>query len=140
MKLHQVKLSLDSKKPVEIINITGRVTAEIKKVGIKRGLVIISVMHTTACVVINEDEEGLMNDFELIPKLIAENENLCKKFKHNENCTNAVAHISASVIGSQKTLSIQNGEIVLGTWQRVLFFELDGPRQNREIHLNIIGE
>jgi secondary thiamine-phosphate synthase enzyme len=140
MKIHQTKISLDTKNSIEVINITGPVTAEIKKIGVKNGYVIISVLHTTACVFVNEDEEGLASDFELIPKLVAENENLCKKFEHNETCANAVAHISASIIGPGKTLSIQNGELVLGTWQRVLFFELDGPRQNREIHLNIIGE
>ncbi len=122
---------------LQVINITGMVRDAVEKSGVKNGLVIVHAPHATAAIVLNEHEPGLEKD---ILKLIEERIPYNYPWQHNLIDDNAGAHLASSVIGSTKILPVKNGEIVRGTWQEILFLELDGPRSVRRVVIEVVGE
>ncbi|MDD5474144.1 MAG: secondary thiamine-phosphate synthase enzyme YjbQ [Candidatus Methanoperedens sp.] len=119
----------------ELIDITDRVRAIVKEGGIKDGICVISTRHTTSGIIINENERGLRNDIlGMLESLVPEN----KSYVHNSIDDNADAHLRAVLLGNSAVLPIEDGHLVLGTWQSVFFVELDGPR-NRSVTIKIIG-
>ncbi len=125
MPPYQNKLALKTQRTTEAIDITSEVTQMIKESGIIRGTALIYTPHTTTAITINESESGLLEDLssqmlKLVPK--------GKGYKHDRIDHNAHAHIMASIIGPSVSVPVVNGELALGTWQSVLFIELDGPR------------
>jgi secondary thiamine-phosphate synthase enzyme len=118
----------------ELIDITDRVRAIVKESGVKDGICVISTRHTTSGIIINENERGLRSDIlEMLETLIPEN----KSYAHNRIDNNADSHLRATLLGNSATLAIEDGHLVLGTWQSVFFVELDGPR-NRSVNVKII--
>lgn len=128
-------LNKESNKRVEIIDITHDINDILNKCKIKDGLVNIFARHSTAGIVINENESGLVKDFQnTIESLIPENNN----YLHDMIDNNADSHIRSFFIGSSETIPIENGSLGLGTWQSVFFVELDGPR-NRKFVITVMG-
>ncbi|MCZ7385446.1 MAG: secondary thiamine-phosphate synthase enzyme YjbQ [Candidatus Methanoperedens sp.] len=118
----------------ELIDITDRVRAIVKESGTKDGICVISTRHTTSAILINENERGLRDDIlEMLETLIPEN----KSYAHNRIDNNADSHLRAALLGNSATLPIEDGHLVLGTWQSVFFVELDGPR-NRSVNVKIL--
>jgi secondary thiamine-phosphate synthase enzyme len=118
----------------ELIDITDRVRAIVKESGTKDGICVISTRHTTSSIIINENERGLRSDIlEMLETLIPENKN----YAHNRIDNNADSHLRAALLGNSAILPIEDGHLVLGTWQSVFFVELDGPR-NRSVNVKII--
>lgn len=118
----------------ELIDITDRVRSIVNESGIKDGICVISTRHTTSGIIINENERGLRSDIlEMLKTLVPEN----KSYAHNSIDNNADAHLRAVLIGSSATIPVEDGHLVLGTWQSVFFVELDGPR-NRSVNVKII--
>ncbi|MFZ3059901.1 MAG: secondary thiamine-phosphate synthase enzyme YjbQ [Candidatus Methanoperedens sp.] len=118
----------------ELIDITDRVRAIVKESGTKDGICVISTRHTTGSIIINENERGLRGDIlEMLETLIPEN----KSYAHNQIDNNADAHLRAALLGNSAVLPIEDGHLVLGTWQSVFFVELDGPR-NRSVNVKIL--
>ncbi len=118
----------------EIIDITDRVRAVVKEYGIKYGICVISTRHSTGSIMINENERGLRNDIlDMLEKLVPENES----YTHNQIDNNAHAHLRAVLLGMSETVPVEDGHIVLGTWQSIFFVELDGPRK-RSINIKIV--
>lgn len=119
-----------------LINITDQVKNRAEESGLREGLCVVQVSHATAGLLINEDEAGLKEDImERILALAPETD-----YKHDQIDNNARAHIISSIIGSSKTLIIKDAQLRLGTWQEIFFVELDGPRSDRVIEIEIIGE
>lgn len=119
----------------ELIDITDRVRAVVKESGIKDGICVISTRHTTSGITVNENERGLRNDIlEMLETLVPEHKN----YAHNRIDNNADAHLRAVLLGNSATIPIEDGHLVLGTWQSIFFVELDGPR-NRSVNVKIIG-
>ena len=86
---------------------------------------------------LNENEKGLLNDFEKVLKdIVKENDN----YQHDRIDNNAASHLRAFLLGPSETIPIIDGRLDLGTWQSVFFIELDGPRRGRTIDLTFIGE
>ena len=119
---------------VEFVDITSKVRATISGAGIRDGIAVVYVPHTTAGITINEAADpSVVEDItgklsQLVP---------CQaSFKHAEG--NSDAHIKASLMGGSVTLIIRDGAPVLGTWQGIFFCEFDGPR-TRKTHMEIIG-
>ncbi len=117
------KIKIKTKKRKEIIDITEKVS---NKIQINEGIVSLKSMHTTAGIFVNEgyDEdlkEDFINYFESLPNI---------NFKHMEG--NSKAHIFSTFIGNHITIPVENKKMILGRWQKILFFEFDGPR-NRKI-------
>ncbi len=131
-----INMDIQTTTRTELIDITDRVRAAVKESGIKDGICVISTRHTTAGIAVNENERGLRNDIlEMLETLIPEN----KSYAHNQIDNNADAHLRSVLLGNSATLPIEDGHLVLGTWQSIFFVELDGPR-NRSVNVKIIEE
>jgi len=111
----------------ELIDITARIQEEISASGIKNGLCLVYIPHTTAGVTVNENadpsvkEDLLMTMKKIVPESLP--------FKHLEG--NSPAHVKASLVGSSINLIVEEGRLSLGTWQGVFFCEFDGPRKRK---------
>ena len=129
-------LNKRSNKRVEIIDVTKDINDILTKSEIKEGLVNIFAKHSTAGIVINENETGLIKDFQnTLESLIPENNN----YLHDRIDNNADSHIRSFFIGSSETVPVENGSLSLGTWQSVFFVELDGPR-SRKFVITVMGK
>lgn len=117
-----------------MINIDSEVEKIIKKSGIKNGICVVFVPHTTAGVTINEGADpAVISDItDTMNKLIPVRE----QYRHMEG--NSDAHIKTSLVGSSEHIIIEDGKPVMGTWQRIFFCEFDGPR-NRKVYVKVTG-
>ncbi len=137
-------LRIDSNANFQIIDITGDIVAILNEIThdnenskIINGIVNIFTKHSTSAIRVNENEKGLLSDFEKVLKdSVKENNN----YKHDFIDNNAAAHIRSFLLGSSETIPIVDGRLDLGTWQSIFFIELDGPRRNRTIDLTFIVE
>lgn len=123
------EFNVSTKERYQLIDITEKVEEIIKESGVQDGLVLVFVAHSTAGILLNENEPGLKGDWLKIFKKITSGID----FAHNRTDNNADAHIIAGLIGNEKTLVIEEGELVLGTWQQIFLVELDGPRTRKVI-------
>ena len=127
-------MDIQTKTRTELIDITDRVRAVVKDSGIKDGICVITTPHTTCGIIVNENESGLRADIlDVLESLVPEN----KKYAHNSIDNNAEAHLRAVLLGNSKTIPLEDGHPVLGTWQSIFFVELDGPR-NRIVNVKLI--
>ncbi|WP_202319498.1 secondary thiamine-phosphate synthase enzyme YjbQ [Archaeoglobus neptunius] len=115
----------------EIVDITSMVE---NSLNVEEGLALIYSPHTTTSIIINEAESGLLEDIiSQIGKLVPYRAG----YRHDRIDSNADAHIKASIFGNSAVVPVKNGRLVLGTWQRILFVEFDGPR-NRKVFVKVI--
>jgi secondary thiamine-phosphate synthase enzyme len=117
----------------DFYNITTQVREAVTKSGVTKGVAVVYCPHTTAGITINENA-----DPDVVHDLLIGLENAfpdCSKFRHGEG--NSSAHLKASAMGSSVTVVIENGKLVLGTWQSVYFTEFDPPR-NRKFYVKIL--
>ena len=134
-------LRISSSSNFQIIDITSDIVAILnettKENKIDNGIVNIFTKHSTSSIRVNENEKGLLLDFEKALKdVIKEKDN----YKHDYIDNNAASHIRAFFLGSSETIPIVDGRLDLGTWQSIFFIELDGPRSNRTVDLTFMGE
>jgi len=123
-----MEIELTTKAKNELVDITEQVRKVVKDSGKKEGICLVYSLHSTAGVVINETEPGLTEDFlTLMGRLVPAG----GAYKHNLVDTNADAHLKVMLAGQSRTIPVIAGELMLGTWQRVLFFEADGPRSRK---------
>jgi secondary thiamine-phosphate synthase enzyme len=120
-------ININTSKRIEMIDITPNILQLIKEQKISGGICSIFVPHTTAAVTINEnaDPTVVKDMLNTLNKLIPHQNN----YLHSEG--NSDAHIKASLIGASEVIFIQNGKLMLGTWQGVFFCEFDGPRSRK---------
>lgn len=119
----------------EFVNITTNVKKAVAESGVQNGICVVYCPHTTAGITINENADpDVVTDL-----LYALNQTYPDrpKFRHMEG--NSSAHLKALATGSDKTIIIENGRLVLGTWQGIYFCEYDGPR-SRHYYVKVIGE
>lgn len=127
-------MDIQTTRRIELIDITDRVRAALKVSDITDGICAVSTRHTTASIIVNENERGLRTDIlDMLEELVPENKN----YAHNSIDNNADAHLRAMLLGMSETIPVEDGHLVLGTWQSIFFVELDGPR-NRTINIKII--
>jgi secondary thiamine-phosphate synthase enzyme len=137
MKSHTEYLVFHTKKHREYVHITPQVEAAVRKSGVKEGLAFVSAMHITAGVYVNDDESGLIEDIDAWLEKLAP---FKKDYKHHHTGEdNGDSHLKALMIHHEVTLPITNGELDLGTWQRVFYAEFDGQR-NKRVIIKILGE
>ncbi|MEW6516965.1 MAG: secondary thiamine-phosphate synthase enzyme YjbQ [candidate division FCPU426 bacterium] len=122
-----VEISVETRKRVELVDVTSRLQQAVRDSGVAEGLLMACVQHTTAGLTINEnaDPDVVRDLLAHLEKLVPEN----GSFHHSEG--NSDAHIKSSLVGATLTLPISQGQLVLGTWQGVYFCEFDGPRSRR---------
>jgi len=113
----------------EMIDITGRIRALLKESKIRSGICHVFVPHTTAAVTINENADpDVPRDILMeLDKIVPLNDH----YRHGEG--NSAAHIKSSIVGASEMIFVDDGELVLGTWQSVFFCEFDGPRTRKVI-------
>jgi len=122
----------------DIINITPLVEKEVEKAGVKDGICLVFVPHSTCAVTTIEYEEGAMTDLKRVLEIIAPmntNYEHCKKWG---DC-NGYAHIRASLMKPSLTTPIENGKLVLGAWQQLVLIDFDNRPREREIIVKIIS-
>ena len=134
-------LKISSSSNFQIMDITRDVVAVLNEINkenkMDNGIVNIFAKHSTSAIRVNENEKGLLLDFEKALKdIVKEKDN----YKHDFIDNNAASHIRAFLLGSSETIPIVDGRLDLGTWQSIFFVELDGPRSNRIVELTFIGE
>jgi secondary thiamine-phosphate synthase enzyme len=121
----------------EMIRITDEVAEIVRRSGVREGMVLVSAMHITAGVYVNDWEEGLIEDFgEWLEKLAPSGRNY---HHHQTGEDNGDAHLKRSLIGHQVMLPITNGALDLGPWEQVFYAEFDGQRKKRVV-VKVMGE
>ena len=128
------RIELRTKESTELIDITPKVREIVVRRGVDAGVCVVFTKHTTTGIIINENEAGLRND---IVRLLNELVPRGKGYMHDRIDNNAHAHLRSVLLGPSVTIPIENGRLVLGTWQSIMFVESDGPRQ-REVRVEII--
>jgi len=129
-----LQLKIETSKRVELIDITSEVQEELRKSKIPEGICLISTRHTTAGIIINENESGLKEDIlGLLNKLVPTGAG----YRHDRIDNNADSHLRAVLLGASEALPISEGKLELGTWQRIFFAEMDGPR-NRTVNITLL--
>jgi secondary thiamine-phosphate synthase enzyme len=129
-------LTLSTRRKIELVEITDKVRKAVKEGGLKEGIVLVYTPHTTAGLIINEAEPGLISDLERIfEEIIPWN----GSYRHNRVDNNAPSHLVASLLSPSLSLPLMGGDVSLGTWQSIFFVELDGPR-TRRVEVKIVGE
>jgi secondary thiamine-phosphate synthase enzyme len=137
MKFHTEYLTFKTSKHREYVHITTQVDAIVKKSGVREGMVLVSAMHITAGVYVNDDESGLIED---IDKWLEGLAPFQQNYKHHQTGEdNGDSHLKALLIHHQVMLPITAGKLDLGTWQRVFYAEFDGQRSKRVI-VKVMGE
>ena len=137
MKSYTEYLSFQTKKQREFVNITAKAAEILEKSRIKEGMMLVSAMHITAGVYVNDAEDGLIQDIEeWLDRLAPEGVD----YRHHRTGeTNGDAHLKNLLIGHQVILPITQGKLDLGPWQQVYYAEFDGRRRKRVI-VKVIGE
>jgi secondary thiamine-phosphate synthase enzyme len=129
-----MQFSISTKKHVELVDITSQVEYAVERSGVKSGACVVFAPHATVAIVINEFEPNLQRDFEQVfEKMLPQMD-----YMHDNIDNNARAHLLSGLLGSGRTIPIEDGKLTLGTWQRIIFCELDGPRSKRDIVVNVL--
>lgn len=144
MSVINKSLRINSSSNFQIIDITSDIADILNEINgegsdekINNGIINIFTKHSTSAILVNENEKGLLEDFEKALKgIVKEKDNYMHDFIDN----NAASHIRAFLLGSSETIPIVDGTLDLGTWQSIFFIELGGPRSNRTVDLTFIGE
>ena len=118
------EFTVRTSKEFEAFDITDRVAEAAK--GVKRGILFVFVPHCTAALITNEFEPNIKQDYEKFFSMLRKED-----WKHNKIDDNAGAHLGAAVAGSEQFFFIKDSGLVLGTWQRIILMELDGPKERK---------
>lgn len=137
MKFHTEYLWFSTKKRREYINITGEVESALRKSGIREGMILVSAMHITAGVYVNDAESGLIQD---IDKWLDELAPFGKNYLHHRTGEdNGDAHLKSMLVHHQVIIPVTEGRLDFGPWQQVYYAEFDGMRRKRVI-IKVMGE
>jgi len=122
-----MEIELRTASAEQFIDVTERVESAVRESSVKEGICIVHCLHTTAAIIINEFEPNIVIDYgkffvKLVPKA---------NYAHNSVDDNADAHLKSALLGPTQTIPIQKGKLTLGTWQRIIFCEFDGPRARK---------
>ncbi|MFH1016951.1 MAG: secondary thiamine-phosphate synthase enzyme YjbQ [Pseudomonadota bacterium] len=136
MNAHTEYLHFETREHREYVRITDEVQEIVQKSGIREGMVLVSAMHITAGVFVNDWEDGLLGDIdEWLEKLAP----FRKEYRHHRTGeTNGDSHLKSLLIGHEVILPVTKGKLDLGTWQQVFYAEFDGRRKKRAI-VKVLG-
>ena len=131
MKVHTDYLWFSTSNRQEFVRITDQVAAIVKASGVVDGTVLVSAMHITAGVFVNDWEEGLIEDFQTWLEKLAPSG---LDYRHHQTGEdNADAHLKRTIMGHQVVLPITDGKLDLGPWEQVFYAEFDGRRKKRVV-------
>ncbi len=139
MKSHREYLWFNTPNRRGYINITSEVDKELRISGIKEGLCLVNAMHITASVYINDDESGLIQDYDEWLEQLAPHEPI-SRYRHNRTGEdNGDAHHKRQIMGREVVVAVTDGKLDLGPWEQIFYGEFDGRRRKR-VMVKIIGE
>jgi secondary thiamine-phosphate synthase enzyme len=137
MNFHTEYLTINTKNHREYVHITPQIDAALKKSGIREGLILVSAMHITAGVYVNDNESGLIED---IDKWLEHLAPFKQDYRHHQTGEdNGDSHLKSMLVHHQVIVPVTNGKLDLGTWQRVFYAEFDGQR-NKRVLIKVMGE
>ncbi len=137
MKFHTEYLVLHTKRHREYVHITPQVATILKNSGVKDGMVLVSAMHITAGVYVNDNESGLIEDIDDWLEKLAP---FRKEYRHHQTGEdNGDSHLKALLIHHEVIVPVTSGKLDLGQWQRIFYAEFDGQRDKRVI-VKVMGE
>ena len=137
MKSHTEYLWFNTKKKRDYINITPKVEEALKKSKVKEGLILVSAMHITASVYVNDDEDGIIEDMDKWLERLAPFR--ADYLHHHTGESNADAHLKNLLMHHQVVVPVTKGNLDFGPWQQIFYAEFDGQRRKRVI-VKVIGE
>ncbi len=139
MKNFRKELWFNTKTRRAYINITDQVQDAINESGIQEGLCLVNAMHISASVYINDDESGLLHDYDKWLEKLAPHEPV-GQYRHNDTGEdNADAHLKRQVMGREVVVAVTKGKLDFGPWEQIFYGEFDGMRKKRVL-IKIIGE
>jgi len=139
MNSYRKELWFDIPSRRAYLNITRQVEACLQESGIQEGLCLVNAMHITASVYINDDERGLLHDYDQWLEELAPHDPI-SHYQHNlSGEDNADAHMKRQIMGREVVLAITNGKLDFGPWEQIFYGEFDGNRKKRVL-VKIIGE
>ncbi len=140
-RLQADTLNVSTHDRVELINLTPELAARVRQSGIRNGIALVTSLHTTLALFINEWQDALLEDIRgFLEQAVVRG----SYYKHNDpqfsDCDrlNADSHLRALLLGHHLTLPVKDGELLLGTFQSVILAELDGPR-DRSLQVQVLG-
>jgi secondary thiamine-phosphate synthase enzyme len=137
MRIHTEYLTFNTRHHREYVHITPEVDQVLEKSGVRDGIVLVSAMHITAGVYVNDLEDGLIEDIDAWLEKLAP---FKKDYKHHQTGEdNGDSHLKAILVHHQVILPVSSGKLDLGTWQRVFYAEFDGQR-NKRVLVKVMGE
>ena len=138
MKSYRKVLTFEIPRRIGFVNITPEVEAALVESGIREGLCLVNPMHITASVFVNDDERGLLGDFERFFEELAPHETV-SRWRHNQTGEdNGDAHVKRQLMGREVVLAVTDGRLDFGPWEQVFYGEWDGRRPKRVL-IKIIG-
>lgn len=137
MRTHTEYLTFNTKQHREFINITPKVEAALRKSGVKEGMILVSAMHITAGVWVNDAEDGLLADIDEWLEQLAPYRDDYRHHATGE--TNGDSHLKAILVHHQVIVPVTAGRLDFGTWQQIYYAEFDGQRPKRVI-IKVMGE
>ena len=139
MKSHRKELWFETPTRRQFINITPQVEEALRESGIREGLCLVNAMHITAAVYINDNERGLLGDYEKWLEQLAPHEPI-RQYRHNDTGEdNADAHLKRQIMGREVVVAVTDGRLDFGPWEQIFYGEFDGRRRKRVL-VKIIGE
>ncbi|MHA1834235.1 MAG: secondary thiamine-phosphate synthase enzyme YjbQ [Candidatus Baldrarchaeia archaeon] len=134
MKVVRKELHFNTAGEIDVVNITGMVEKAVKDSGIRNGLVTVFIPGATGAITTIEFEPNLVQDFkDILEKLIPKT----GRYRHP---VNGHSHLRASILGPSLSVPVADGNLILGTWQQIVFVELDVRPRSRRLIVQIIGE
>lgn len=141
MKILRHQLRLATTEPIQVIDITDEVRDWVAASGIRNGLLTLISPHTTARVNLNEREAQLQRDMvTFLKRLVPRDGDYLHNLAPVDDRDNAHSHLLGLFMNASETVPVADGDLVMGGWQSLFFIELDGPRERREIRLQLLGE
>jgi len=140
VKVSTQELWLEVPERRAIVSLHSEVERMVEESGVQEGLVLVSAMHITASVFINDNETGLHHDYELWLESLAPFDASPQRYHHNRTGEdNADAHMKRQIMGREVVLAITDGRLHLGPWEHIFYYEFDGLRKKRVL-VKIMGE
>ena len=137
MKALTEYLWFSTKKRRDLVNVTEQIEEIVKRSGVREGFCLVSAMHITASIWVNDNEPGLWEDFwELVERLAPERPDYQHHLTGEDN---GDAHLKRTLVGHQAVLPVTDGKLDLGPWEQVFYAEFDGRRRKRVV-VKVIGE
>ena len=141
------RLVLTTHEPIQFVDITNQVVDLVRAAGLANGVVTVFSRHTTAAISIQEDEPLLLEDLRHFLGRVAPAQahyrhndfRIRTQHMHEDESPNGHAHCLQLVLGASESVPVADGELLLGTWQRLFLVELDGPRPARELIVQLLG-